>query len=356
MGKMLRWFKAFFGINNITPDSNSGHRKTKIPACIGRSRREPTTPLPETRNISYVEQSRRAIAVAAATAAAADVAVAAAQAAYAYVRLTSRLRVTAGCENLAAVKIQSVFRGYLARKALNALKSLVKIQALVRGYLVRKRAVQALHGMEALFRARASVRAHRFRLQSEQFHPRRSMREASEGKSRRISSSSQIPNGERPSPIELGLEEPKSRLTRTNTWAWAADQTPSPSQTNPRHLSMPGSSNLHEFESRYSTAHNTPRFAYSCGPDDYGSFYDGLSKDDSYASHPGYMANTKSFRAKVQSRSAPKQRPEFGLGVKKIDGPTNVECGLLEKSKSKSPSMLKNSFKNYVMDWKVLKK
>ncbi|XP_076923875.1 protein IQ-domain 26-like [Bidens hawaiensis] len=210
--------------------------------------------------------------------------------------------------------------------------------------------------MEAMFRARSSVLAHKFRLQSDQFHPRRSTREASEGKSRRISSSFQIPNGERPNPIELGHEDPKSRLIGANTWAWAADQTPTPSQTNPRHLSMPDSLNLHEFEPRYTTAHNTPRFAYSCGPEDYGSLYDGLSKDDSYASHPGYMANTKSFRAKVWSRSAPKQRPEFGLGVKKSDGPTNVECGLLEKSKSKSPSMLKNSFKNYVMDWKVLKK
>lgn len=66
------------------------------------------------------EQSKHAIAVAAATAAAADAAVAAAQAAVAVVRLTSQGRgATLGGggsvrrEICAAVKIQTVFRGYL---------------------------------------------------------------------------------------------------------------------------------------------------------------------------------------------------------------------------------------------------
>ncbi|KAJ0724179.1 putative IQ motif, EF-hand binding, P-loop containing nucleoside triphosphate hydrolase [Helianthus annuus] len=360
MGKMIRWLKTLFGFKT---ESNSGDRRTNIPSCIGRARRYAICSPPETpiHINNCEEQSRRAIAVAAATAAAADVAVAAAHAAYAFARLTTQIRSATASrdrENSAAIKIQSAFRGYLSRKALKALKSLVKLQALVRGYLVRKRAVQTLQGMEAMFRARSNVFARKFRLRYDEFHPRRSTRGASEGRtrSRRISSTFQIQDDGRPNPIEVDLEEPKSRLKRANTWAWAADQTPSPLLSNPRsHLSMPGSSNHHEFEFCFSTTHNTPRFAYSCGPDDYGLIYDGISKDDSFASHPGYMANTKSFRAKLRSRSAPKQRPEYGPGVKMSNGLIEVECGL-DMEKSKSPSMLKNSFKNYVMDWKVLKK
>ncbi|XLS65890.1 hypothetical protein HN51_025864, partial [Arachis hypogaea] len=71
------------------------------------------------------------------------------------------IAVAVSREKWAALKIQSYFRGYLARKALRALKGLVKIQALVRGYLVRKRAAATLHSMQALIRAQVAARARR---------------------------------------------------------------------------------------------------------------------------------------------------------------------------------------------------
>ncbi|XAR50691.1 hypothetical protein NMG60_11005088 [Bertholletia excelsa] len=366
MGKATRWLRGFFGMKekDNPENSSSGERREKKRWSFGKygrdSNRIPAEVLPsigvDTAWLrSYMsetekEQSKHAIAVAAATAAAADAAVAAAQAAVAVVRLTSQGRgalFSGGREKWAAVKIQTVFRGYLARKALRALKGLVKLQALVRGYLVRKRAAATLHSMQALIRAQSTVRSQRVRKmigRDDRFQPetrgRRSVERFDEARSeypsRRISGSFENPicaYEESPKIVEIDTYKPRSRSRRMNPSVsdfgddpyYQTVSSPLPWPV-PGRLSIPEPvfRNVQDFdwgfpggeECRFaSTAQSTPRFA-NCGrsnaPATPAKSVCGDSFFRPYSNFPNYMANTQSFRAKLRSQSAPKHRPEPG--------------------------------------------
>ncbi|WCJ36610.1 IQ-domain 23 [Euphorbia peplus] len=330
----------------------------------------------------HLDSNKHAIAVAAATAAVAEAALAAAQAAAEVVRLTGGGRSAAAGNRrrwmveFAAVRIQAAFRGYLARRALRALKALVKLQALVRGHIVRKQTADMLRRMQTLVRLQARARANRNNLtepwrsaanssrsnhsrcgSSSNFRDIIHLEEAKLGanwldhwmeESFRNSNSNSNSNGN--VPIRNRQEDEKSdKILEVDTWkphkksqsigtfktsqhVYASDYNRSSSTyDSPSKISTKASNpyaplgedsslNSLKDEAAFRTVDNSPRaFSPSSRPGSSGrkgtftptrsecswGFFNG------YPGYPNYMANTESFRAKLRSQSAPRQRLEF---------------------------------------------
>ncbi|GMI82106.1 IQ-domain 26 [Hibiscus trionum] len=364
MGKAARWLKGLLGMKKEKEkdskdqiSSNSSvlyDKKDKKMLSFAKSSKGVDEILQIPLNVStstdgawprsyFVEiekdQNKHAIAVAAATAAAADAAVAAAKAAMAVVKLTSNGRAASfsgGRERWAAMKIQTIFRGYLSRKALRALKGLVRLQALVRGYLVRKRAVATLHSMQALLRAQTTVRSQRIRRSFNKENSYCLLKSIVSKRRSDVMESNAYDDS--PKNVEIDTLKTRSRSRRFNLNALSECGDDLPHQAISSPLPCTVSKNIHEFkwcfaddECRLSTAQTTPRFSNTswtfnapttplsvCGEGYFRRRYSNL---------PNFMANTQSFKAKLRSHSAPKQRPEAGtkkrLSLSEIMAPRN---------------------------------
>ncbi|ESQ54328.1 hypothetical protein EUTSA_v10025424mg [Eutrema salsugineum] len=358
MGRATRWFKGLFGIK---PSSCSGSGvisnrldRSALPAA-GVSLCDSYETIPP--NISEkeaawlrsfyaageeeIERRAHAIAIAAATAAAADAAVAAAKAAAAVVKLTGQgksgpLSGGKSRENRAAMQIQCAFRGYLARKALRALKGVVKIQALVRGFLVRKQAAATLRSMEALVRAQATVKFQRALRRIGNAAPARKSTERFSGSLENRNSGEEtakiveVDTGTRPGPYRIrgpvlsGSDFLDNPFRRTLS-------SPLSGRVPPR-LTMP-KSEWEDCSSKFPSAQSTPRFAGGSPSRSVCCSGGGVEADaeaevDAHRFcllsgdyHSSYMADATSFRAKLRSQSAPRQRPDI-----------NTACGGWRKS------------------------
>ncbi|KAL6008079.1 IQ-domain [Asimina triloba] len=289
---------------------------------------------------SETEQKQHPMAAAALIAATAD---AAAQPAAIEIHVAAAAkRKSSAIEETAAIKIQSVFRSYLARKALRALKGLVKLQALVRGHLVRKQATATLRCMHALLTAQARARVQRIQT-AEQVQPipqRHSIHRKSLQEHQYRQSNADRSMEENIKIVEMDLGELRSSSKGRNSYSTShadkADARFSTQYTGNRphskleyHFqSSPAPSALTDLSPRvcsghfdeysFNTTQSSPQYYAVSKPDpsrtpftfhcqDY-QYGDSISQN--YPFFPNYMANTESSRAKVRSQSAPKQRPD----------------------------------------------
>ncbi|XP_071732889.1 uncharacterized protein [Rutidosis leptorrhynchoides] len=70
-------------------------------------------------------------------------------------------------EEVAAIKVQTAFRRFSARRKLRALKGLVRLRVLVQSQSVKRQAVTTLRCMQTLARVQSQVRARRIRMSEE---------------------------------------------------------------------------------------------------------------------------------------------------------------------------------------------
>ncbi|KAK9146603.1 hypothetical protein Sjap_006506 [Stephania japonica] len=257
-------------------------------------------------------------------------------------------------EQAAAIKIQSVFRSYLARKALCALRGLVKLQALVRGYLVRKQAAVTFRCMQSLLTVQARAQVQRIQAasatprvtaQNKQSIHRRSSKD-NHKLCRHIYNEINRGTEENVKTVEVDVGETrgssKSRINYVNSNQNHGERyadhkykahynlgqpkfqeqqfqmPPSPKAfagMNPRAFSGyfdDYTFNVEEDSPMYYSPVSKPYLGRV--PLDFpqeANFADSMSHDhDDFTFFPNYMSNTKSSKAKTRSQSAPKQRPE----------------------------------------------
>lgn len=348
------------------------------------------------------EQSKHAIAVAVATAAAAEAAITSAQVAAEVVRLTNSPQFNNHHEEytqiispaakfrsdnpqnthkkerdikeIAAIRIQTAYRGYLARKALRALKGLVRLQAIIRGRLVRKQTVTTLKCLQSVVNIQSRVCAGRFQSVKETWDcdDSKQLQDSNKKEINVVDLSSQrrwedtILSKEEATALYLSKKEAMIKRERVKEYSFNRHPTQSDnhrglngkwrnwleqwvdhSNDNSDVFFSPNASNREELIGRKFTVRSF-HIEESDSPiiparrsfqhKKQKSFGDDNSLSKSPAMIPTYMASTESANAKVRSMSLPKPRPGSFDSYSEANSPYKDKLFLLSSINSEVSS------------------
>lgn len=200
-------------------------------------------------------------------------------------------------EHAAATKIQAIFRSYLARKALCALRGLVKLQALVRGHQVRKQANTTLRRMHALMAIQVRARVQRIQV-------------AEEAQIVVNRQSSVHRNFHQDNWLRIGLGE-KIKVNQDGT---QGDSNNRHGFLNYSQIQRIEQGIIKYYSGELTPHHDSPMYRSNSTRKSFCFPQADCHADSSphYPFLPNYMANTECSKAKARSQSEPKQRPKWG--------------------------------------------
>ncbi|KAH1227635.1 Protein IQ-DOMAIN 1 [Glycine soja] len=142
-------------------------QKLQTSESTSQSDNAPPLPLPEI-ILTHVESEINHDRVEVATAVDAEEPVLAVQTAAAEVQATTIVQFdNKPTEEMAAIRIQKAFRGYLARRALRALRGLVRLRSLMEGPVVKRQAISTLRSMQTFAHLQTQIRSRRLRMLEE---------------------------------------------------------------------------------------------------------------------------------------------------------------------------------------------
>ncbi|KAE9619725.1 putative IQ motif, EF-hand binding protein [Lupinus albus] len=182
MGRNGNWFSSVKKVLSPEPKERKDQKsikskkkwfgKQKLQTSEACSETDKATPLPVPEEIilTHIDnENSNDHVVEVATVSEAEEPVLAVQTEVAEVQATTAFVLFAGKpkDELAAMKIQKAFRGYLARRALRALKGLVRLKSLMEGQVVKRQAISTLRSMQTFAHLQSQIHSRRLRMLEE---------------------------------------------------------------------------------------------------------------------------------------------------------------------------------------------